>query len=251
VSRRKVALTSAEVSLLPSSCRSCLFWEYGSTGPVFPLARRSSPESPFERKRAWVSARVEEGTPPGAVLLVDDEVAGYALFAPSAGFAPRSSLLPRVSRDALLLATLWVAVAHRGHGLGRLLVQAALKEALRLDLTAVEVYGDRRWRERACVLPVTWLLHEGFEVHREHPRTPLLRLETRRTARWAESLEHAWEEVLGRIPRRVGVPVGDPAPGRVPVPNAVGPVTPRRGPDVPCDVTRLQPLDVEISGSRR
>lgn len=227
MSRRKVALTSAEVELLPSACRSCLFWEDGSSGPVLPPALRARHETPAERKRAWVSARVDEGTPPGTVLVVDDEVAGYALFAPAGGFAPRSSLLPRVSADALLLATLWVPAARRGHGLGRLLVQAALKEALRLDLTAVEVYGDRRWRERACVLPVTWLLHEGFEVHQEHPRTPLLRLETRRTARWAGSLEHAWEEVLGRIPRRVGVPGGELAPGRVPVPNATARPEPR------------------------
>lgn len=228
MSRRKLALTSAEVDLLPSACRSCLFWEDGSTGPILPPALRARHETPVERKRAWVSARVAEGTPPGAVLMVDDEVAGYALFAPIGGFAPRSSLLPRVSRDALLLATMWVPAAHRGRGLGRLLVQAALKEALRLDLAAVEVYGDRRWSERACVLPVTWLLHEGFEVHQEHPRTPLLRLETRRTVRWAGSLEHAWEEVLGRMPRRVAAPGGDRAPGRVPVPNAVRPA---RAPD--------------------
>jgi GNAT superfamily N-acetyltransferase len=228
VARRKVELTAAEVDLLPAACRSCLFWEDGSTGPMFSPALRTRHETPTERKRAWVSARVEEGTPPGAVLVVDDEVAGYALFAPAGGFAPRSSLLPRVSPDALLLATMWVAAAHRGHGLGRLLVQAALKEAIRLDLTAVEVYGDRRWRERACVLPVTWLLHEGFEVHQEHPRTPLLRLETRRTARWAGSLEHAWEEVLGRIPRRVVAPGGESVPGGVPVPNAVTPSAPER-----------------------
>lgn len=219
MTRRKVELTTAEVDLLPAACRSCLFWEDGNSGPLLPPSMRSRHETPLDRKRAWVSARVEEGTPPGAVLVVDAEVTGYALFAPAGGFAPRSSLLPRVSPDALLLATMWVSAAHRGHGLGRLLVQAALKEALRLDLTAVEVYGDRRWRERACVLPVTWLLHEGFEVHHEHPRTPLLRLETRRTARWAGSLEHAWEEVLGRLPRRVVAPGGDPLPGGVPVPN--------------------------------
>jgi GNAT superfamily N-acetyltransferase len=221
VSRRKVPLTGAEVDLLPAACRSCLFWEDGSSGPLLPPALRAQHAAPVDRKRAWISARVEEGTPPGAVLVVDDEVAGYALFAPAGGFAPRSSLLPRVSPDALLLATLWVAAAHRGVGLGRLLVQAALREALRLDLTAVEAYGDRRFHERACVLPVTWLLHEGFEVHREHPRTPLLRLETRRLARWAGSLEHAWEEVLGRIPRRAPVPAGEPVPTGAPVRGSV------------------------------
>lgn len=221
MSRRKVPLTGSEVDLLPAACRSCLFWEDGSSGPSLPPALRVRHATPVDRKRAWISARVGEGTPPGAVLVVDDKVAGYALFAPAGGFAPRSSLLPRVSHDALLLATLWVAAAHRGVGIGRLLVQAALKEALRLDLAAVEAYGDRRWRERACVLPVTWLLHEGFEVHQEHPRTPLLRLETRRTVRWAGSLEHAWEEVLGRIPRRVVAPGGESVPGGVPVPHAV------------------------------
>jgi hypothetical protein len=76
----------------------------------------------------------------------------------------------------------------------------------------VEAYGDRRWLERGCVLPATWLLHEGFEVHREHPRSPLLRVDTKRTVRWAETFEHAWEEVLGRLPRRA----------RVPVPEGVG-----------------------------
>lgn len=229
MSRRKVQLTGAELDLLPAACRTCLFWEEGAGPPPVPvLGSRSTP--PDERKRAWITDRVRDGTPPGRVLLVDDEVAGYALFAPADAFAPRSTLLPRVSRDALLLATLWVPTARRGHGIGRVLLQEALKEALRLDLAAVEVYGDRRWRERACVLPVTWLLHEGFEVHHEHPRTPLLRIETRRTARWAESLEHAWEEVLGRLPRRVTVPGPDPVPKGLPVPNSSAASAPSRGP---------------------
>lgn len=219
--RRTAPLTAAEVDVLPGPCRGCLFWEDGSVGPPVPLSLRSRHAPSDERKRAWVSARADEGIAPGRIVVVDGEVAGYALFAPAASFAPRSSLLPRVSPDALQLATLWVTTAHRGAGLGRLLIQATLREAIRLELSAVEAYGDRRWRERSCVLPVTWLLHEGFEVHHEHPRTPLLRLETRRTLRWAGSLEHAWEEVLGRIPRRVAVPGADHVPGGVPVPNAV------------------------------
>jgi hypothetical protein len=77
---------------------------------------------------------------------------------------------------------------------------------------------------------VTWLLHEGFEVHREHPRTPLLRLDVKRTVRWAESLEHALEEVLGALPRRLPHPV--PEGGRVPG----GPSPSRRGPTRTADV---------------
>ena len=139
-------------------------------------------------------------------MFVDGEVVAYALFGPAGQFPSRPALTPPASDDALLLATVWVSAVHRDGGLGRLLVQASIKDAVRLGLRAVEAYGDRRWMERGCLLPATWLLHEGFEVHREHPRTPLFRLDTRRTLRWSESLEHALEEVLGRLPGRVAAP---------------------------------------------
>jgi GNAT superfamily N-acetyltransferase len=236
---RSIPLTGEEVDRLPDPCRRCLYWELGTacpeplwpaaavdptsvgpggappTGGERPVAVRTAPLSaPLTRKQAWVSARVQEGTPPGRVVLVDGTVAGYALYAPSKVFARRGPLLPAAGRDALLLATIAVRPSHRGHGYGHALLLAALREAHRLELAAVEAYGDRRWRDQSCLLPVTWLLHEGFVVAREHPRTPLLRLELRRIARWAGSLEHAWEEVLGHLPRRV--PVTDPlAPGVV------------------------------------
>lgn len=209
MARRVTALTSGDVDRLPAPCRQCLFWELGApcpqprTDPVVPgLALERPPEHPQQRKRAWVSQRVEEGHPPGRIVSVDDEVVGFALFGPSRAFAPRASLIPGPSTDALLLATVWIAPTHREHGLGRLLLQAAVKEAIRQGRTGVEVHADRRWRDRACVLPATWLLHEGFTVHREHPRTPLLRLDVRRTVRWTGPLEYAWDEVLARLPRR-------------------------------------------------
>jgi GNAT superfamily N-acetyltransferase len=223
VARRAVPLTGELVEQLPTSCRGCLFWELGAACPdprtvAVPAGVRPdpSPTDPLVRKQAWVSARVQENTPPGRVVMVDDEVVGYALFGPARVFAPRRPPAPAPSPDTVLLATIRVEPIWRQHGLGRLLLQHALKEAIRLGAPAVEAYGDRRWVERGCLLPVTWLLHEGFEVHREHPRSPLLRLDTRRTVRWAESFEHAWEEVLGRLPR----PVRVPTPGGVP--NAAG-----------------------------
>lgn len=231
MTRRAVPLTGAEVERLPEPCRTCVFWELGAKCPeprtttvLAGAGADPSPSRPTVRKQAWVSSQVQRGTPPGRLAVVDGEVVGYALFGPAGVFARRGAMVPTPSDDALLLATAWVERAHREAGIGRLLVQAAIKEALRLDLAAVEVFGDRRWQERGCVLPITWLLHEGFEVHREHLRTPLLRLETRRTVRWADSLEHAWEEVLGRLPRRV--PVGESVPQGVPAPNGAGVVTP-------------------------
>lgn len=217
MARRALPLTGDEVERLPGACSTCLFWELGapcpdprSRGVLEGIWSGPAPSDPLTRKQAWVSAQVQDGGPPGRVVVVDGEVIAYALFAPSSAFSARAGLAPRPSDDALLLATAWVSPTHREVGIGRLLIHAALREAVRRHAPAVEAYGDRRWRERACVLPATWLLHEGFEVHREHARTPLFRVEVRRTARWAESLEHAWEEVLGRLPRT------SPSPERVP-----------------------------------
>ncbi|MEX1178407.1 MAG: GNAT family N-acetyltransferase [Nitriliruptor sp.] len=234
MSRRLDPLTGDAVEELPVSCASCLVWELGAATPSPRLtspatvgggAGEALPSQPQVRKQAWVSAQVQDGHPPGRIVRIDDEVAGYALFAPSSAFAARRPPCPQASPDALLLATIWIGPHWRERGIGRLLVQAAVKDAIRAGAKAVEAYGDRRWLERGCVLPATWLLHEGFEVHREHPRTPLLRLDVRRTVRWAESLEHALEEVLGALPRRVPQPVrnGGRVPGGLPEPNRADP----------------------------
>ncbi len=214
MSRRIVPLTGGDVERLPASCRGCLFWELGiaceqpRTGsPLGGIQLERRPSDPVERKAAWVSTRVQDGTPPGRVVEVDGEVVAYALFGPARDFAPRAALAPNRSTDALLLATMYVRPTQREHGLGRVLIHAAAKEAIRLGLTGVECYVDRRWRERACLLPSTWLLHEGFTVHREHPRTPLVRLDVRRLARWSAPLEHAVDEVLARLPKRTPSPV--------------------------------------------
>lgn len=220
--RRLAPLTGDAVDLLPKPCRSCLAWELGERCPG---GVDGTDDAGVVRKQAWVSSQLHSDRAPGRVLRVDDEVAGYVLFGPSAAFlAARGVTRPQPSPEALLLATLWVAPERRGHGLGRLLLQATLREAVQRELPAVEAFGDRRWRDREGILPATWLLHEGFIVSQEHPRTPLFRLDVHRTARWAESLEHALEEVLGRMPR----PVRVPQPERAPVSRA-GPVRPRRG----------------------
>jgi GNAT superfamily N-acetyltransferase len=243
VARRASVLTGDEVERLPGPCATCLFWELGTpcpdprAGTVLAGGRGAlQPSEPSTRKQAWVSARVQEGTPPGRVVVVDGEVVAYASFAPSGTYAPRRPTVPPASPDALLLATVWVRPVHREVGIGRLLVQAAIKEAIRLGAPALEAYGDRRWQERACVLPATWLLHEGFEVHREHLRSPLFRIDTKRTLRWTDSLEHAWEEVLGHLPRRVPAP--ERVPGGVPSPNAA------QG-DAPRGTVSSRSLDIE------
>lgn len=220
VGARARPLTRDTVGGLPDGCASCLFWELGTrcpsprTAAIPGWTRTPSPRDPGERKRAWVSDREQTHGPPGRVVEVDGEVVAYALFAPSATFARPGATVPRSSRDALLLATVWVRATEREAGIGLRLVRSAIKEAIHLGLPAVEAYGDRRFLERSCLLPASWLLHTGFRVQSEHVRTPLFRLEVRRAVRWSDPFEHAWEEVLGRLPRRV--------PSREPVQPSIG-----------------------------
>lgn len=213
MSRKLEPLTPEALEGLPAPCDSCVFWELGGVRhePGASPADDDLVADAVVQKHAWHTAHGLEDGPAGRIVRIEGQLVAYALFAAADRLAPRRAPAPRPSDDALLLATAWVEPAHRGQGLGRLLLQSAVKEALRRDLEAVEVYGDRRYREQACVLPTQWLLHEGLEVVREHPRHPLLRLETRRTVRWAESFEHALEGILGRVPR-----VSAPAPQQVP-----------------------------------
>jgi len=201
VTRRCQPLVADALELLPERCRRCLFWELGSARPAEDAAPAEVHEQ-HVRKQAWVASRELEDGPPGTILRQDGRVVGWALHAPARTFAPRAASVPAADPDALLLATAWLHPDVRATGLGRVLLQAVLRDAISRDLGAVEAYGDRRAREWDCVLPTTWLLHEGFEVAAEHPRYPLLRLETRRTVRWAASLEHAAQELLGRVAPR-------------------------------------------------
>lgn len=198
--RRVVPLTGDVWENFGGPCRTCLFWEVGER------PHGDDDERDLVRKQAWTTARLREGVPPGRAVMVDDQVAGVALFAAARDFENNPAGMPCPSDDALVLATMWLDPLHRNQGLGRLLLQEAIKQAIRQHLAAVEVRADRRWRPDDCVLPITWLLYEGFEVEREHVRWPLLRLEVARTVRWSESVEQAMEEVLGRLPGRSGAP---------------------------------------------
>lgn len=206
---RPAGLVGEAVDDLPDRCRTCLFWELGRPRPG---ARDDTSldelaGDPRVQKHAWCGAQNLEAGAPGRVIRRDEKVVAYALFAAAEQFAPRRPPIPATSRDALVLATVWVDPPAREEGLARRLVQATVKEAIARGLPAVEAYGDRRFREADCVLPATFLLHEGFTVHREHPRYPLLRLDVRRTARWTESIEATWDEVRDRLPRRAPAPV--------------------------------------------
>jgi GNAT superfamily N-acetyltransferase len=209
-SGRKIArLTLDNLDDLPSTCRSCVFWELD---PVNRERAAAAAECDLE-KEAWVSRVLLEWGSCGRIVYVDDQPAGYALYAPPR-YVPGADAFPTspVSEDAVLLATLRVLPQYAGGGLGRVLVQAVVKDVLsRGGIRAIEVFGDHRagkaGERPGCVVPADFWLRVGFKTHRSHLRYPRLRMDMRSVLTWREEVEQALEKLLGVVrPRPVPTP---------------------------------------------
>ncbi|WP_028643744.1 GNAT family N-acetyltransferase [Nocardioides sp. URHA0020] len=190
MSRKVVRLTLDHLEDLAAPCRSCLFWELD---PV----RRGRVTDPCAEKDAWVSEVLREWGSCGRVALVDDVPVGFALYAPEA-FVPGAAAFATapVSSDAVLLTTIHVDPAHRGGGLGRMLVQGLANDLVqRGGIGAVEAFGDPLGRGGRCLLPVEFLGSVGFKTHRTHPSTPRMRMDLRAALSWKDEVE----SVLGRL----------------------------------------------------
>jgi hypothetical protein len=202
VSRRIARLTLDTLADLPESVRTCLHWE---RDPV----RRAEIEragAAAEEKEAWVSTVLLEWGSCGRVLYVDDEAAGYVLYAPPVYF-PGSASYPTapVSEDAVQLATAQVFDGYADGGLGRLLMQVMARDLLkRGDVRAVECFGVHGRPSAGCPLPVEFLQQVGFKTHRPHPRNPRMRLDLKSVLTWREEVEAALTKILDAV--RTGRP---------------------------------------------
>jgi GNAT superfamily N-acetyltransferase len=200
-----VRLTVDTLPDLPEHARSCLHWE------LDPVRRQrlEGAEAALAEKEAWVSHVLLEWGSCGRVLYVDDEPAGFILYAPPWYF-PGSGSYPTapVSEDAVQLAAAGVVPEHAGHGLGRLLLQEMVKDLLeRGDVRAVECFGAAGVADDPCQLPVEFLQRVGFGTHRPHRRSPRMRMELKSVVTWREEVEQALERLLGKVrPSRSAVP---------------------------------------------
>jgi ribosomal protein S18 acetylase RimI-like enzyme len=202
VARKVVALNLDTLDQLPAPCRRCVFWELGvKARPI------GSEEAGFQ-KEAWLSSIVLEWGSAGQVLFVGGEPAAYSLYAPARFLEQANSQAARpVSRDAVLLATLAVAPEFEGQGIGRVLLQSMARDLIKRKVRAIEAFGDRVWTARKCHIPIDFLESCGFQVVREHPRYPLLRMDLRTALRWKDAREAALEAL--RVPAK---PVLRPVP---------------------------------------
>jgi hypothetical protein len=204
MSRRLVNITLDNLSDLPTTCRSCVFWELDPVSK----ARAETPDTALE-KESWMSSVLLEWGSCGKLVYVDGVPAGFVLFAPP-HYVPRSGAFPTspVSADAVLLMTARVMSEFSGGGLGRMLVQGVAKDLMRRGVKAIEAFGDKQWTAPACVLPVDHLLAVGFKTVRPHHRHPRLRMELRTALTWREDVEVALERLLGSMtPDRVLRPI--------------------------------------------
>lgn len=192
--RRIAPLTLDNLADLPTTCRSCVFWELD---PVSAKAAVEAGKSELE-KESWISAVLLEWGSCGRIAYVDEIPAGYVLYAPPA-YVPRSQAFPTspVSPDAVQLMVGRVLPGYQRQGLGRVLVQTVVKDVVSRGFKAVEAFGAIGREIPSCVLPADHLLAVGFKTVRSHHRYPRLRLEARTTLSWKGDMEVALERLLG------------------------------------------------------
>jgi len=206
MARHLAALTLDTLPDLPKPCRDCVTWE------LDPVAARRACEAgdPAFEKEAWVSATLLEWGSCGRIAYVDDDPAGFVMYAPPA-MVPRSMAFPTspVSADAVLLMVTRVLPQFTGGGLARMLIQAAAKDLTRRGVRAIEAFGlaeSQRAEDEhpaedsgACLMPAGLLLAVGFKTVRPHRRYPRLRLELKTALSWREDVEQALERILGSV----------------------------------------------------
>lgn len=198
MARQMASLTLDTLQDLPQQCRKCVFWE------LSPECRTNRTMSdPLLDKEAWLSGTLLDWGGCGRIVYVDKMPAGYVTYA-SSRYVPRAAQFPTgpPSPDAALVMTVHVAPPYTGTGLGRLLLRAAAEDLARRGIKALEVFGDNRDEEGACVAPAGFFRSVGFKTVAHDRFYPRLRLDLRTQPEWGEaagSLEVEVERWLASI----------------------------------------------------
>lgn len=153
-----------------------------------------------ETWHAWAEEVTREWGSCGVMAVNGGRVIGYLLLAPSDQLPKSSEFASGTSRDAAVVLTAYVVEEHRGHGVGRQLIQSAAATAIRRSCRALEAFGANLPGSTPFA-PVSWLTAVGFEISRPHPITPKLRMELRSTVRWRVDLNALLGRITGLVTR--------------------------------------------------
>lgn len=196
MARRFKPLTSDLVDTLPVGCDGCVFWESPE-----PLRAVCGSKCDPELARGWVDRVRFEWGDCGRAAVDDGEVLGFIKYAPSAYF-PQAQVMPAGPPEerAVLIACMHITQDARRRGLGKVLMQVALRDLATRGVKTVQAYGTVHQGafETSPVVGVEFLLRMGFVVARPHPQMPLMQLDMRSLASWTENLEAVLDSL--RIP---------------------------------------------------
>lgn len=198
LNRRLRPLTVAHLSDFPGPCVGCIFWETPEPHEV-----RCGSVCDLERARQWHSTVLREWGPCGLAALESDELLGFIKYAPPA-YLPQIANLPgRLPEDrCVLIACMHIRDDARQHGLGTLLLRAALRDLLVRGERTVFACGVETTADMSTqpMIGVDFLLRNGFRISQPHPSYPLLRLDIKSLATWTENVEAVLNSL--RIPLR-------------------------------------------------
>ncbi|MDP2181037.1 MAG: GNAT family N-acetyltransferase [Actinomycetota bacterium] len=207
MARRLRPLGLEHIGDLPCECTGCVFWETPRR-----LEIRCGAACDVDMLRQWYLDTTMEWGEVGRIACEDDQVLGFIKYAPACAF-PQATRMPAgpAAPDVPLLACIHIRDDARQHGLGRVLLQAALRDLSLRGEKSVQAYATTRRDDmiRSPVMGMEFLLRHGFTVARPHPEYPLLQLDLRSLATWTENLEAVLQTLripLGH-PRRVPSPV--------------------------------------------
>jgi len=199
VARKIRPLTVDRIEDLPDPCASCGMWD--AAGHPFGDCDVTGARADLA---GWVGAVRSEWGDCGRIAYENGEPLGFVRYAPPRYF-PQSYSMPSGAPDddAVLIACLHVEPDVRDAGLGKVLLEAALRDLVSRGERAVEAYGATALadRERSPLMTVEFLLKQGFTVVRPHPLMPRMRLELKSLATWTENLEAVLDAL--QLPRRV------------------------------------------------
>ncbi len=203
MARKLRPLAFSDFARLPAGCAGCVYWE--SSGDREPVC---GSVCDAEMQSAWFRRVTDEWGECGRVAFEDDEALGFIKYAPS-GYFPQTSVFANPPEDpnVPLIACMHVAPDARHHGLGTVLLRAALRDLAGRGERRVEAYAavDRpAVLEESPMLGIDFLLRNGFTVSRPDPVHPLLKLDLRSLALITDNLEAVLESLRFplRMPRR-------------------------------------------------
>jgi GNAT superfamily N-acetyltransferase len=200
MTRKLRPLSFGDLDRLPSGCAGCALWESAGMHE-----RRCGSVCDAEVQQAWHRRVTDEWGECGRVAFEDDELLGFIKYAPS-GYFPQAATFLAAPQDPTvpLITCLHISPDARHHGLGTVLLRAALRDLVMRGERRVEAFGFTKSGaalEDMPMLGVPFLLRNGFTVSRPDATYPLMKLDLRSLIVLQDNLEAVLESL--RFPLRV------------------------------------------------